>query len=123
MLVLVYRKCSTCQKALRWLEEHQVVFEERPIVEENPTYEELKTWHVKSGLPLKKFFNTSGLLYKDMGLKDKLPEMSEEEQFRLLATNGMLVKRPLVVGEDFVLTGFKEKEWEENLKKLKLIFC
>lgn len=112
MLVLVYRKCSTCQKALKWLEEHQVDFEERAIVEQNPTYEELKSWYEKSGLPLKKFFNTSGLLYKDMGLKDKLIEMSEEEQLKLLATNGMLVKRPLVVGDDYVLTGFREKEWE-----------
>ena len=117
MLVLVYRKCSTCQKALKWLEEHQVEFTERPIVEENPSYEELKQWYQLSGLPLKKFFNTSGLLYKDMGLKDKLPEMSEEEQLRLLATNGMLVKRPLVVGEDYVLTGFKEAEWEAKMKK------
>lgn len=115
MLVLVYRKCSTCQKALKWLEERNVEIEERPIVEENPTYEELKVWYEKSGLPLKKFFNTSGLLYKDMGLKDKLPEMSEEEQLKLLATNGMLVKRPLVVGDDFVLTGFREKEWEEKI--------
>lgn len=115
MLVLVYRKCSTCQKALKWLEEHNVEFEERPVVEENPTYEELKVWYAKSGFPLKKFFNTSGLLYKDMGLKDKLPEMSEEEQLKLLSTNGMLVKRPLVVGNDFVLTGFREKEWEEKI--------
>ena len=109
MLVLVYRKCSTCIKALKWLEERNIEFTERPIVEENPTYEELKEWYEKSGLPLKKFFNTSGLLYKDMGLKDKLPTMSEEEQLKLLATNGMLVKRPLVVGEDYVLTGFREK--------------
>lgn len=116
MLVLVYRKCSTCLKALKWLEENQVEFEERPIVEKNPTYEELKEWHQRSGLPLKKFFNTSGMLYKEMQLKDKLAEMSEEEQLKLLATNGMLVKRPLVVGEDFVLTGFKEKEWAEKLK-------
>ena len=116
MLVLVYRKCSTCLKALKWLEDHGVAFEERPIVEQNPTYEELKAWYEKSGLPLKKFFNTSGLLYKDQGLKDKLPQMSEDEQLRLLATNGMLVKRPLVVGEDFVLTGFRENEWEERLK-------
>lgn len=115
MLVLVYRKCSTCQKAIKWLEEHHVDFKERPIAEDNPTYEELKLWYEKSGLPLKKFFNTSGLLYKDMGLKDKLPAMSEKEQLRLLSTNGMLVKRPLVVGEDFVLTGFKEKEWEEKV--------
>lgn len=115
MLVLVYKKCSTCQKALKWLEENKVRFEERPIVEKNPTYEELKAWHAKSGLPLKRFFNTSGLLYKEMGLKDKLAEMSEEEQMRLLATNGMLVKRPLVVGDDFVLAGFREKEWEEKM--------
>lgn len=115
MLVLVYRKCSTCLKALKWLEENQVEFEERAIVEENPTYEELKEWYGKSGLALKKFFNTSGLLYKEMGLKDRLADMSEDEQLRLLATNGMLVKRPLVVGEDFVLTGFREKEWSEKL--------
>ena len=93
-----------------------MTFEERPIAEENPTYEELKEWYKKSGLPLKKFFNTSGLMYKDMQLKDKLPTMTEEEQLKLLATNGMLVKRPLVVGDDFVLTGFKEKEWEEKIK-------
>ena len=117
MLVLVYRKCSTCLKALKWLDEHGVKYEERPIVEENPTCEELKEWHAKSGLPLKKFFNTSGLLYKEMGLKDKLPEMTQEEQYKLLATNGMLVKRPLVVGEDFVMTGFREKEWEEKILK------
>lgn len=115
MIVLVYRKCSTCQKALKWLESNEIEFEERPIVEENPTFEELKKWYEISGLPLKKFFNTSGLLYKEMQLKDKLAEMSEEEQLQLLATNGMLVKRPLVVGEDFVLTGFREKEWEEKI--------
>lgn len=115
MLVLVYRKYSTCQKALKWLESHQVEFEERPIVEEHPTYEELKKWYEKSGLPLKKFFNTSGMLYKEMKLKDKLAEMDEEEQLKLLATNGMLVKRPMVIGEDFVLVGFKEKEWAEKI--------
>ena len=115
MLVLVYRKCSTCQKALKWLEENQVNFEERPIKEQNPTYEELKEWYQKSGLPLKKFFNTSGLLYKELKLKDKIPTMSEEEQLQLLATDGMLVKRPLVVGDDFVLTGFKEAEWKERM--------
>jgi len=117
MLVLAYRKCSTCIKALNWLEEHNIEFEERPIKEQNPTYEELKAWHQKSGMPLKKFFNTSGLLYKDMQLKDKLPQMTEEEQLRLLSTDGMLVKRPLVVGEDYVLTGFKEKEWAEKICK------
>lgn len=116
MLVLVYRKCSTCLKALKWLEDNNIEFTERPIKEENPTYEELKNWYQMSGLPLKKFFNTSGLIYKDLGLKDKLPTMSEEEQLQLLATNGMLVKRPLVIGEDYVLTGFKEKEWEEKMK-------
>ena len=116
MLVLVYRKCSTCQKALKWLEDNQIEFDERPIKEENPTFEELKEWYQMSGLPLKKFFNTSGLIYKDLGLKDKLPTMSEEEQLKLLATDGMLVKRPLVIGDDFVLTGFREKEWEERLK-------
>lgn len=117
MKVLVYRKCSTCRKALKWLEDHQVFFEERPIIEENPSYEELKEWYEKSGLPLKKFFNTSGMLYKQMNLKEKLKEMSEEEQLKFLATDGMLVKRPLVVGEGFVLTGFKENEWEENILK------
>lgn len=115
MKVLVYRKCSTCLKALKWLEENHVSFEERAIVEENPSEAELMEWYQKSGLPLKKFFNTSGLLYKSMNLKDKLPTMSEEEQIRLLATDGKLVKRPLVVGEDFVLTGFKEAEWREKL--------
>ena len=115
MLVLVYRKCSTCIKALKWLEENKVDFVERPIVDENPTYEELKMWYEKSGLPLKKFFNTSGLMYKDLKLKDKLPTMSDEEQLQLLATNGMLVKRPLVIGENYVLTGFKEKEWAEKM--------
>lgn len=116
MLVLVYRKCSTCIKALKWLEANDIVFEERPIVEQNPTYEELKAWHQMSGLPLKNFFNTSGKLYKEMNLKDKLKEMTEEEQLQLLATNGMLVKRPLVVGEDFVLTGFKESAWNEVVR-------
>ena len=113
--VLVYRKCSTCLKALKWLEVNQVVFDERPIKEENPPYEELKAWYEMSGLPLKKFFNTSGILYKQMNLKDKLKEMSEDEQLKLLATDGMLVKRPLVIGDGFVLTGFKEKEWEDKI--------
>ena len=116
MKVFVYRKCSTCMKALKWLEAHNVEFEERAIKEENPTYEELKEWYTMSGLPLKKFFNTSGLLYKSMALKDKLPSMSEDEQYELLATDGMLVKRPLIISEDFVLVGFKEAEWEARLK-------
>src|SRR5574344_1128139 len=102
-------------KALKWLEVNQVVFDERPIKEENPSYEELKAWYEMSGLPPKKFFNTSGILYKQMNLKDKLKEMSEDEQLKLLATDGMLVKRPLVIGDDFVLTGFKEKEWEDKI--------
>ena len=115
MLFIEYPKCSTCQKAKKWLDANGVEYTDRHIKEENPTYEELKTWYEKSGLPLKKFFNTSGLLYKDMNLKDKLPNMTEEEQLSLLSTNGMLVKRPLVIGEDFVLTGFREIEWEEKL--------
>lgn len=114
--VLVYRKCSTCRRALKWLEQNNIDFEERPIVEENPSFDELKEWYGKSGLPLKKFFNTSGNIYKQMNLKDKLGDMSEEEQLKLLAADGMLVKRPLVVGEDFVITGFKESEWEQKLK-------
>ncbi len=116
ILVLHYPKCSTCKKALQWLKDNQIEFEERHIVEQNPTEQELGEWYHKSGLPLKKFFNTSGNLYKEQNLKNKLPQMSEEEQLALLATNGMLVKRPLVVGDDFVLTGFKEAEWE-RLKK------
>lgn len=111
MLFVCYPKCSTCQKAKKWLEGQGIEFEERHIVQENPTFEELKEWHQKSGLPLKKFFNTSGMLYKEMHLKDQLPTMSEEEQYRLLATNGMLVKRPILVNEDKVLVGFKEAEW------------
>ena len=115
ILFIEYPKCSTCQKAKKWLEEHRIAYQDRHIKEENPTAEELRGWHKKSGLPLKKFFNTSGMLYKSMELKDKLPGMSEEEQYELLGTDGMLVKRPLIVGEDFVLTGFREKEWEEKL--------
>lgn len=114
--VLAYRKCSTCVKALKWLDTSGVEYTERPMKEENPSYEELKKWYEMSGLSLKKFFNTSGKLYKEMQLKDKLPEMTEDEQLKLLATDGMLVKRPLVVGEDFVLVGFKEAEWEVKLK-------
>lgn len=116
MLFICYPKCSTCQKAKKWLEEQNISFTERHIVENNPTYEELKNWHKTSGLPLKKFFNTSGLLYKEMQLKDKLPGMTEDEQLKLLATNGMLVKRPLVVDGDVVLVGFREAEWAEKLK-------
>ena len=116
MLFIYYPKCSTCQKAKKWLDANGIAYEERPIKEENPSAEELKAWHQMSGLPLKKFFNTSGMLYKEMKLKDKLPEMNDEEKYALLATDGMLVKRPLLVGENFVLTGFKEAEWEEKLK-------
>ena len=116
MLFLEYPPCSTCQKAKKWLDAQGIAYTDRHIKELNPSYEELKAWYEKSGLPLKKFFNTSGLVYKNLGLKDKLPTMSEEEQLRLLATDGMLVKRPLVVGEDFILTGFKEAEWIEKLK-------
>lgn len=111
MLFLCYPKCSTCQKAKKWLEEHNINYAERNIAENNPSYEELKEWHARSGLPLKRFFNTSGLLYKEMKLKDKLPTMSEEEQLKLLAANGMLVKRPILIDEDTVLVGFKEAEW------------
>ena len=117
MLFLCYPKCSTCQKARKWLEEQGVSFEERDIKLNNPTEEELRTWYARSGLPLKRFFNTSGLQYKALGLKDKLPNMSEEEQLSLLATDGMLVKRPLIVDEHFVLTGFKQAEWEQAIKK------
>lgn len=115
MLFICYPKCSTCQKAKKWLDAHNIKYTERHIVEDNPTYEELKEWHEKSALPLKKFFNTSGLLYKEMQLKDKIPDMSEKEQLKLLARNGMLVKRPLVVSDDAVLVGFKEKEWADKL--------
>lgn len=114
-LFLEYPKCSTCQKAKKWLIEHNLSFEDRHIVEDNPSAEELAEWYRRSGLPLKRFFNTSGMKYKELKLKDRLPEMSEEEQLALLATDGMLVKRPLVVGTDFVLTGFKEAEWKEKL--------
>ncbi|QNM05075.1 arsenate reductase family protein [Qiania dongpingensis] len=116
VLFVEYPKCSTCQKAKKWLEENGIEFKDRHIVEDNPTAEELKAWKEKGGLPLKRFFNTSGMKYKALELKDKLPDMSEEEQFSLLATDGMLVKRPVLVGEDFVLTGFREKEWAEKLK-------
>lgn len=117
MIFICYPKCSTCQKAKRWLDEQKKEYSERNIAEENPTYEELREWHQKSGLPLKKFFNTSGMLYRELQLKDKLPDMSEEEQLRLLATDGMLVKRPLLVDGDMVLTGFRVQEWEDRLKE------
>ena len=115
MIFICYPKCSTCKKARKWLDEHNIEYDERHIVDSNPTYDELKEWHSKSGLPLKRFFNTSGLLYKEMQLKDKLPVMSEEEQLQLLATNVMFVKRPLVVNGDVILVGFKEAEWNEKL--------
>lgn len=116
ILFVQYPKCTTCQKAKKWLDENKVKYEDRHIVENRPSYEELKQWHKKSKMPLKKFFNTSGMLYKEMNLKDKLEDMSEEEKYKLLPTNGMLVKRPVLVGEDFVLTGFKEDAWKNALK-------
>ncbi len=112
---ICYPKCTTCQKAKKWLDDNNIEYELRDIKENNPNFEELSKWYKMSGLPLKKFFNTSGLLYKSMKLKDKLSAMAEEEQLRLLATDGMLVKRPLLIGKDFVLVGFKEKEWSEKL--------
>ena len=115
MLFLCYPKCTTCQKARKWLDAKGISYDYRDIKEENPSLEELRTWWNTSGLPLKKFFNTSGLQYKSLGLKDKLPAMSEEEQLALLASDGMLVKRPILVGEGFVRVGFKEAEWEESL--------
>ncbi len=114
-LVLVYKKCSTCQKALKWLDENKIDYEERAIREDNPTVEELRQWHRKSGLPLKRFFNTSGNLYKELQLKDKLADMTEEEHLKLLATDGMLVKRPLLVTEDYVCPGFKEENWKSHI--------
>ncbi len=116
MLFIEYPKCSTCQKAKKWLDDNGFQYQDRHIKEQNPTLEELKEWYEKSGLPLKRFFNTSGLLYKSMNLKDKLPSMSEEEQLALLASDGMLVKRPIIVCDNLILTGFREKEWEEKLK-------
>ena len=116
MLFIEYPKCTTCKRAKKWLDEHQISYEDRHIVEDNPKAEELKKWIAKSGLPVKRFFNTSGMKYRDLGLKDRLPEMSEEEQIDLLATDGMLVKRPLVIGDDFVLIGFKEEQWGNTIK-------
>lgn len=109
-----YPKCSTCKKAKKWLDDKNIPYDERDIKKENPSYNELYNWQKMSGMPLKKFFNTSGLLYKELNLKDKLPSMSEAEQLKLLASDGMLVKRPLVVGDDFVLVGFKEESWNEK---------
>ena len=115
MLFVHYPKCSTCKKAQAWLDDRQSFYEARDIKLQNPTEDELRQWHKKSGLPLKRLFNTSGLQYKALGLKEKLPTMSEDEQFALLATDGMLVKRPILVGDDFVLFGFKEADWQEHL--------
>lgn len=115
MLFVHYPKCTTCKRAKKWLDEHQISYEERDIKENNPSLEELKEWYQRSGLPLKRFFNTSGMLYKEMKLKDKLPEMSADEQLALLASDGMLVKRPIVVTKESVLVGFKEAQWEEEL--------
>ena len=115
MLFLCYPKCSTCQKAKRWLDDHGIAYTPRHIKEEKPTVEELRQWIARSGLPARKFFNTSGLVYRSLGLKDKLDTMTEEEQIALLATDGMLIKRPLLVGEDFVLPGFKPADWEKAL--------
>ncbi len=115
MQFICYPKCTTCQKARKWLDANGVACAERHIKDNNPTVDELKAWHKQSGLPLKKFFNTSGLQYKVLNLKDKLPAMSEEKQLELLASDGMLVKRPLLIGDDFVLVGFKEDEWQARL--------
>lgn len=115
MLFIEYPKCSTCKKAKKWLESHKIEFEDRHILEANPTKEELEKWIPRSGLDMKRFFNTSGMKYKDLGLKDKLADMTAEEKISLLASDGMLVKRPIIVGEKVVLVGFKEKEWEEAL--------
>ena len=114
---ICYPKCTTCQKAKKWLDETRIEYEFRDIKLDHPTLDVLTEWHKKSGLPLKKFFNTSGLLYKSLDLKNKLPEMTEDEMLKLLATDGMLVKRPLLIGDDFVLVGFKESEWSTALSK------
>lgn len=116
MLFVEYPKCTTCKRAKKWLDDNQFEYIDRHIKEENPTIDELKEWHQRSGLPLKKFFNTSGLLYKELKLKEKLPTMTEEEQYELLASDGMLVKRPVIVTDDKILLGFKETVWEEALK-------
>ena len=116
MLFLCYPKCTTCRKAEKWLNENGIAYEKRDIKEEHPSMKELKNWHTKSGLPLKRFFNTSGMQYRELKLKDKLSQMSEEEQLELLASDGMLVKRPLLIQDDTILVGFKETEWTEKLK-------
>ena len=113
---ICYLRCTTCQKAQKWLDENQIQYELRHIKEQNPTKEELRQWAALSGVPLRKLFNTSGLLYKELGLKDKLPTMTDEQMLDLLASDGMLVKRPLLVSDDFTLIGFKEPEWEERVK-------
>lgn len=115
MVFICYPKCTTCRKAKKWLDDNSIEYEERSIAEDNPTYEELKRWYAQSGLDLRKFFNTSGKLYREMNLKDKLADMTEEEKLRLLSSDGMLVKRPIAVKEDTVLVGFKETEWAEKL--------
>ena len=117
MLFIEYPKCTTCQKAKKWLIDHQIEYIDRHIVEDNPTKEELTKWFQISNLPLKRFFNTSGLKYKELQLKDKLPTMNQEKQIEVLSTDGMLVKRPLLISNDFILIGFKEKEWEAMLCK------
>lgn len=115
MIFIEYPKCSTCKKAKKWLDDHNIKYEDRHIIDNNPTFDELKEWYHKSNLDIKRFFNTSGMLYKEMNLKDKLPNMNEDEMLEILSTNGMLVKRPLIISNDVILTGFKEKEWEDNL--------
>lgn len=115
VLFVEYPKCTTCKRAKKWLDEKGIAYEDRHIKEQNPTADEITEWYKKSGLPIKKFVNTSGMLYREMQLKEKLPKMSEEEIIELLGTDGMLVKRPIIVGEDFVLTGFKEADWEKYL--------
>lgn len=115
MLFIEYPRCSTCRKAKKWLDEHEIEYEDRDIVNDNPQKDELKEWYEKSDLTLKRFFNTSGKVYRELKLKDKLPDMTEDEQLELLATDGMLVKRPIIVSDNYITTGFKEKEWEENL--------
>ena len=117
MLFVCYPRCTTCQNAQKWLDENNIEYVQRDIKTDNPSYDELKEWTEKSGLPIKRFFNTSGVLYRTMGLKDKLAEMSDEEKLKLLSTDGMLVKRPLLVGENFVLVGFKRHEWERALNE------